>query len=67
MDLSQQILSHLYELRTERLHLVSDNLNLDDPEIMNKLVADAINALENLFLFMNLPQEGFFPNTSKEE
>lgn len=67
MDMTQQILAHLYELRTERLHLVSDNLNLDDPEIMNKLVADAINALENLFVFMNLPQEGFFPNTSKEE
>jgi hypothetical protein len=35
----------------------------NDPDIVGKLIADAINALENLYIVLNLPQDGFIPNT----
>lgn len=67
MDLIPQIMQRLYQLRQERLPLMETYLDTSDPDLMDKLVADAINALENLFIFMNLPKDGFVPNISKED
>lgn len=67
MDLMPEIMSKLYHLRQSRLGLIDEYLNVNDPELMNKIIADAINALENLFIYFNLPQEGFYPNTPPKE
>lgn len=64
------IMQQLNQLRVDRLHVVEDNLDPNDPNVVNNLIADAINSLENLYLIINIsrqPQDGFFPFTPKKE
>jgi hypothetical protein len=65
MDLMQQVYAELYRIRAERVQF--ETIDVNDPEAINKLIADAINALENLFMILNLPRDGFVPNTPSEE
>jgi hypothetical protein len=66
-DIVAGLLVQLQQLRQDRYPLVTNYLNFDDQDLFNKMIADAISALENLYVFMNFPQDGFYPNTPPKE
>lgn len=67
MDLVEQIMARLVAIREERLALMQGSISSDDPEMIGKIIADAINALENLYIVINLPPDGFVPNTPPKD
>ncbi len=67
MDLIPVLTDKIQQLRAERLKIIKQTLDPSDPEFINKLIADAINALENLYFFLNMPEDGFTPNTNLDK
>lgn len=67
MDIVADLMQNLYNLRAQRLPVLQDNLDLNNPQALNILIADAMNALENLYIFLNMPEDGFVPNTKPKD
>jgi len=63
----QAIIQNLYTLRGERLQALNQLINLGDPNAPLIILADIIGLAENLFIMMNMPQDGFVPFTQKDE
>jgi hypothetical protein len=55
----------LSELRVARAEMVKNSLNNPSPQTINELIADSINALEAIYLCLNLPTDGFISFTPK--
>lgn len=62
-----ETMNRLLEIRAERVDILRQTINADDPNAINHMIADAINLLEHVYLILNLPQEGFIPTTPKIE
>lgn len=57
MDVLEQLAIQLNELRAKRWPLVRSMIDNEDP--INNTIADAITMLENLFILLNMPEDGF--------
>lgn len=63
----QLIADKLTELRITRSELIHNLVDPNDPEVVNKMIADTISMLENLFFIINLPTDEFVPFTPKDD
>lgn len=63
MELINDLMNELHKNRWERLAIVEQTIDYQNPNVINNMIADTINILENLYIALNLPQEGFIPTT----
>lgn len=66
MDVVPQLMQQLYDLRTERLDVLRQLINTGDPQAVNHIIADIISMLENMYIMINIPQDGFVSLAPKD-
>lgn len=67
MDMMQTMMEELFNIRMARLHKLNLLIDQDDSQPVNSLIADMINILENIYVMINMPEEGFVSLTPKSE
>ena len=66
VDIVPQLLERLYDIRMQRLNILSQVIDTGDPNAANYIIADCISLLENAFIMLNLPQDGFVSLAPKD-
>lgn len=66
VDIVPQLLENLYEIRMQRLNVLSQIIDTADPNAANYIIADCISLLENAYIMLNIPQDGFVSLAPKE-
>lgn len=66
VDVVPQLLERLYNIRMERLSVLSQIIDTGDPNAANHIIADCISLLENAFIMLNMPQDGFISLAPKD-
>ncbi len=66
MDIIPQLLEQLYETRMQRLGILQEIINTGDPQAVNYMIADMISMLENMYIMINIPPDGFVSLAPKD-
>jgi hypothetical protein len=68
MDILEQLANQLNELKAQRAEKINDLYSIEDygVGIQNAIIADVINLMEQLFLIINMPEDGFVSNTPEQ-